>query len=570
MLTLRMRSCYYRSSNNTKVSTSSRDLVFAFDASGGSVRHRVKSSCCRRAVQYNTFFSGHMACYNLLRRRVIVLSLLLTVVAPIQSFSQTTSRLWTPSVNPPFDVSRRRRYTLCASSTEDSTSTDEEMDVLFEELFQESISASLSYPKNNNTVQVPSHFIQGKETIGIGGNAGFVYDVNALKRNLVQESVKRCKQELLLLLGDGRQNNAAGVSIPSKVGDDQQRTAMSSSSRWRRDRDDLIEDRLAALVQANPVSTTTDSNLLDGSWSFAFATNSASTILDTSRFLLSKTKRVAAATQNNSFVKGESVGSGRGGPWRFRSGRTENPFRSSTRQIFLENLDDSENAHIIDETRLMGGLFQSRIRYDVYGLTRTSIDLDMTESESICFGMCVNSSTRVDFKGTKQGKPLEIQVIYLDSDLCICTTGEGLDGPLHVYTKSDTWNTGGAKRTVRLITNTISWITSFQSPLRIRQRLLALQSRTNVISKKIGPGLKAINIGELDLDKDGATRADQFWDGKDDPFVHLSPGERMEVLKSMSLKEIYRSASERKEQNKKQKWRWWGGQRNYTFKRPEK
>ena len=45
-------------------------------------------------------------------------------------------------------------------------------------------------------------------------------------------------------------------------------------------------------LQANPVSTTTDSNLLDGEWTFAFATNAASTILDTSRFLLSKTKRI--------------------------------------------------------------------------------------------------------------------------------------------------------------------------------------------------------------------------------------------------------------------------------------
>lgn len=450
---------------------------------------------------------------------------------------------------------------MCASSTEDSTSIDEEMDVLFEELFQESISSSLSYAKKNNTLQVPSHFIQGKETVGIGGNAGFVYDVNALKRNLVQESVKRCKQELLLLLGDGRQN-------PSKDGDDQRTAAISSSPRWRRDRDDLIEDRLAALVQANPVSTTTDSNLLDGGWSFAFATNSASTILDTSRFLLSKTKRIAT-TQNNVSNKG-SVGSGRGGPWRFRSGKTENPFRFSTRQIFLENLHDNENAHIIDETRLLGGLFQSRRRYNVYGLTRTSIDLDMTESVSRIFGLCVNSSTRDDFKGTKQGQPLEIQVIYLDSDLCICTTGEGLDGPLHVYTKSDTWNIGGAKRTVRLIAHTISWITSIQSPLRIRQHLFALRSKTNVISKKIGPSLTAINIGELGVDKDGATRADQFWDGKDDPFVHLSPGERMEVLKSMSLEEIYRSASERKEQNKKQKWKWLGQRNNYIFKRPKK
>lgn len=198
------------------------------------------------------------------------------------------------------------------------------------------------------------------------------------------------------------------------------------------------------------MSTTTDSNLLDGEWSFAFATNSASTILDTSRFLLSKTKRTDTPEGG---AKGSSDGDRksvtvRGGPWRFRSGKTENPFRSSTRQIYLENLAGDENAHIIDATRLMGGLFQISRRYDVYGLTRTALDLDLAESESRLFGLLVNSDSKEDYKGTKQGQPLEIQVLYLDNDLCICTTGAGLDGPLHVYTKSDSWVTGGAKRKV--------------------------------------------------------------------------------------------------------------------------
>ncbi len=157
---------------------------------------------------------------------------------------------------------------------------------------------------------------------------------------------------------------------------------------------------------------------------------------------MSKTKRIDSSAGDK---KAASV---RGGPWRFRAGKTDNPFRSSTRQIFLENLEGDENAHIIDETRLLGGLFQSSHRYDVYGLTRTALDLDLTGSESKLFGLRVNSCRRDDFKGTKQGQPLEIQVIYLDTDLCICTTGAGLDGPLHVYTKSDLWVTRGAKRKV--------------------------------------------------------------------------------------------------------------------------
>ena len=339
---------------------------------------------------------------------------------------------------------------------------------------------------------------------------------------------------------------------------------------------------------------------MDGKWSFAFATNSVSSILDTSRFFLSKTKRVNASAgerRENSDTK-SNPSTVRGGPWRFRSGKTENPFRSSTRQISLENLEGDENAHIIDETRLLGGLFHCYRRYDVHGLTRTAIDLDLTKSESRLLGLRVNVRTRDDFRGTKQGEPLEIQVLYLDTDLCICTTGAGLNGPLHVYTKSDLWVAGGAKRKVsvamhahmstcrsntlicpllsqlpitqlRLIAKTASWIATIQSPLRLRQKLLDAFYRKKVRSNRAKPGLRAINIGELDVDEDGATREDPAWDGPDDPFMHLSPGERMEVLKTMSLQDIYRSASERKEQNKRQKWKWWGN-RSKKFKRPEK
>lgn len=121
---------------------------------------------------------------------------------------------------------------------------------------------------------------------------------------------------------------------------------------------------------------------------------------------------------------------------------------------------------------------------------------------------------------------------------------------------------------LRLIAKTASWIATIQSPLKIRQRLLSVFSKKNGTSKKANPGLKSVNIGELDVDEDGATREDPAWDGPDDPFLHLSPGERMEVLRTMSLQDIYRSALERKEQNKKQKKKW-GGNRGNRFKRPE-
>jgi len=445
------------------------------------------------------------------------------------------------------NIKQRRCYisSLHSTSKVDADEFDTFMDELSVEDEQQPTTTTNSATQVDN---IPSHFInRERETpVGIGGKDGFVYDVNKLKRNLVQESITGCKQELLVLLGDGRQSEStiSSSSSTSKSNEDGKQKVVVPP-RWRRDRDDLIEERLAALVQANPVSTTTDSNLLDGEWSFAFATNEVSTILDTSRFLLSKTKRIEDDDDN---VNEKKEVTARGGPWSFRAGKTENPFRSSTRQIYLENLDIRENAHIIDETRVLGGLFQISQRYDVYGLTRTAIDLDLVESESNLFGICTNSEDKDDFKGTKKGEPLEIQIIYLDNDLCICTTGLGLSGPLHVYTKSDLWVTGGAKRKLRLIGKTLSWISQMQSPLRIRQRLVNIFTKKNTKAVlKANPDLQAINIGELE------TNEDQVWDGEDDPFMHLSAGERMEVMKSMTLQDIYQSASERKEQNKQQR-----------------
>lgn len=89
----------------------------------------------------------------------------------------------------------------------------------------------------NETSESP---YQTEQAVGIGGNSGFTYDVNKLKRNLVQESVRGCKQELLTLLGDEREySNAKDTTTKPTI----------SVPNSRKDRDDLIEDRLAALVQ---------------------------------------------------------------------------------------------------------------------------------------------------------------------------------------------------------------------------------------------------------------------------------------------------------------------------------
>jgi|SaaInl74LU_5_DNA_1037368.scaffolds.fasta_scaffold20150_2 hypothetical protein len=119
---------------------------------------------------------------------------------------------------------------------------------------------------------------------------------------------------------------------------------------------------------------------------------------------------------------------------------------------------------------------------------------------------------------------------------------------------------------VRLL---VSWFLSLQSPLRVRQRLTNAFEKVNKKSLNIdGSDLQAINIGEIDITDDGLTAEEPAWDGEDDPFYHLTPGERMDVLRTMSLQDIYKSAVNRKEQNQKQKRRF-GGSRKGAFKRPD-
>lgn len=121
---------------------------------------------------------------------------------------------------------------------------------------------------------------------------------------------------------------------------------------------------------------------------------------------------------------------------------------------------------------------------------------------------------------------------------------------------------------MRLLAGTASSLTSIQSPLRIRQRLRKIFANDGGDKTLLTESeLKALNIGELDINEDGKTREDPSWDGEDDPFYHLTPAERMEVLKKMSLQDIYGAALKRKMQSKKEKKRW--VRRSKKFKRPD-
>ena len=129
-----------------------------------------------------------------------------------------------------------------ADTTDDLDEFLNELDEQPVDSSQATTSIEVSNKNDALSQKESSHFIQGQQAVGIGGTSGFTYDVNALKRNLVQESVRGCKQELLTLLGDGREySNAKAVKT--------QRPMPVPKS--RRDRDGLIEERLASLVQVS-------------------------------------------------------------------------------------------------------------------------------------------------------------------------------------------------------------------------------------------------------------------------------------------------------------------------------
>jgi len=387
------------------------------------------------------------------------------------------------------------------------------------------------YNKNNNNVT------------GIGGEGGIVYDVNKVKRNLVQDTVRAAKLELLDLLSSPR-------------------GGMDGS-------DGLFEDRLSALVQINPVSTTTDSNLLDGSWELAYVANNATQALDLSR----KYGIVYTSTASSSSTYTTNLR-----PWQLDgNGKTESPFRSRHCSIHLEDLGEDEDAYVEDRTDILGGLLVLVQKHKVVGLTRTSLDLVLVDSK--CSLGLLRRKWIVPLYSQTNNEEDEtlskMEVLYLDSDLCVCVmskshnndhggsnvvqrrgdTGQQREGRLVVYTKSEKW-TGSNERTrrrMRQLQAIPSWFYSLQSPFRIRNRLSTLlfpnryspnNPNNDPFGKTPSPIFLQKTLGTSDItvlkiggnaDSDNDQMA---WEGDEDPFAHLDAMERQRVIKNMSIHEI--------------------------------
>ena len=339
---------------------------------------------------------------------------------------------------------------------------------------------------------------------GIGGSSGTMYNVNRLKRNLVQEMVKDYKKELLDNMGKPSTDFA------------------------------LVEDKLASLVQSNPVSCTTDSNLLDGEWSFAFGSRqSASALMDPNRFDIAARRMAHTQVTHSASVEGL--------------------FRSSARTFYLEDLEEDEDAYVLDCTRFLGGLVRKDRRYNVTRLTRTSLKMDLCYQQWWLFG---KRTRQQQFQ--ENGDHVDLRILYVDNDLCVSASNDLAVSPFYVYTKNDAWVSRGQrrKRNVRRVLDAMGRVRkSFWSIVTFRKRLWTVLAPPKVADDSTAARI----LVELDGDSKKLTvlklgdleRDENAWEGEDDPFVHLSADERQEKLKNMRVRDIHREA--RRQMNRKAK-----------------
>jgi len=388
-------------------------------------------------------------------------------------------------------------------------------------------------------------------SLGIGGRDGFVYDVNKVKRNFVQEVVREYKRELLDLLvtsitASDEKDDGDGV-----VDDD----TLTSVEKL----DFLIEEKLAYLVEVNPVSTTTDSNLLDGTWHFVYASDDARRALDVNRPYPVSDRRRRGGTDRlySRLFRRRRGGGGRkmtssssligGAPWRLKHGRSL--FQTATRCIDLEDFEE-EMPCVTDVTVALGGGVKMVTVYYVTKLTRTSMAWRRAGSQFI-FGGKVRLERRRQ-RDDDDEEEFEVQVKYLDSDLCVSTTGRGMDGPLLVYTKNEEWiearreqQTGTKRRFIRALLPT--W---FKSRLERLTFYFSKNEQTNssAIAAAQAPTVSALQtnntllnatsylIGEIDRN---GTFLDESLDVGEDPFYD-SFGKPRDILRSMNVEELER------------------------------
>jgi hypothetical protein len=328
-----------------------------------------------------------------------------------------------------------------------------------------------------NGAEIVVNGLNNKTAFGIGGKNGISYDVNKLKTNLVQRCVADYKKQLWDLLGT--------PDAPQ----------------------DAIESMLASIVQANPVSTTTDSNLLEGRWTFVFSSaKPAKILLDVARFQIG----YKPTNEENKVIIGSLEG--------------------STRHFALEDVEISQDPYVKD-SQTWAGVVQRVRHYRVAALTRTYIEMDIFRCTWKLLGYPMWQRR---YRTNRQ--TLRARILYIDCDLCV-SVDQSLDEPFTVYTKSRAWvaRTEQLKRQWKKMMSKME-----QVKLRFRNHIAEGTEPIGLLPDNSiwleydteQTRLKVVKLGQLGpLDE-------YAWEGEEDPFNNLSANERQELLKGMEIGEI--------------------------------
>jgi hypothetical protein len=404
-----------------------------------------------------------------------------------------------------------------------------------------------------------------------GQRVHYYSKVNRWKRNLLQETIRAYKGELW-----------RDVQSP-----------WSTESH--------IVEKLAALVQASAVRTTTDSNLLDGPWAQVYQSQD-STVYDlktwgqepnpalntsaTSRWnwLLPSRFRPSRRRRSDSYNLNRR---------RFRrTAGKESWWRNHQRIYALEDLPDHEDAHVVDQTYYLSGLITRRRQWPIRSLTRQSIRLQPALTE---WSLLHHTIPLWKTSTSNSLVPLSWDIVYSDVDLCIVVSdddsikgrrgtrkgGNKDDGTveddnaddLHkrytVFTKNEQWLDPRIRRS-RKVQAAINYLPelvghTFSPLLRRRRRSwldLSQDSMLRVITSSSSEGgdvspnlVRVLKLGDVSSTESGGDDrdTDEAWDSQYDPLVHLSPSERQAVLKGMSVSEIEELGQWRQQRHRKKR-----------------
>jgi len=346
-------------------------------------------------------------------------------------------------------------------------------------------------------------------TEGIGGDGGVVYDVNRLKRNLLQETMKSYKSDLMKLLNS-----------PSAV-------------------EKEITEKLAELVLASPVRTTTDSNLLDGRWCLAYQSK------HTTAADLKSPESVRPASRRRIQQVKES-------PASRRRGGKEVLFRCVLRTYCLETLKEDESANVVDESVMLGGFLKRTKTWSVEGLTRKSMLLRPLTRKLSIFGNIAIMKQKLDPQQLTSDDDEDTLVVYSDVDLCILTknTGNGAPSSFMVFTKNANW-LNPTKRLAKCIRFLVA--TGLRTLLPVKNALLFWRKKKdlsedgNLMLRQIDNSQSTLRVLKLG---DDPFAEDNAWESLDDPFIDLSPDERQAALKEMSVRQIAVAGNKRSKKSK--------------------